>query len=115
MRLTQPFQPSETTADRIPSVFRALEAYKGDGSAPGLSADPMVLDAAPAPTFHCSSAFLSDARRVGVNEESLLAAIGSGSRKRQWDGCVLVRDCFIGVELRLDPTERFGIAIRRVS
>ena len=117
MRLTQPTQfDAPTEIDQIPSVRRALEAHQDDVSAAsrGLT-DRTGLEAAPVPPCHCSKAFLSEARRVGVSEESLREALGSGSRNRQWDGCVLVQDWVTGVELRLDPTERFGISVRRVA
>lgn len=75
----------------------------------------LSLDAGPPPNFLFSTAFMGEARRAGVSEHDLRSTLGSGSRRRQWDGCVLVRDWFLGVELELDPTQRFGIAVRQVG
>lgn len=116
MRLNRPSQLSHSGRDcRHPVVTRALEAHHDDLKAHARGAGAVSLETGPPPNFQWSTAFLGEARRAGVSEHDLRSTLGSGLRRRRWDGCVLVLDWFLGVEIKLDPTERFGIAIRRVG
>ena len=100
-----------------PVLRRALDAHQGDrpldqgGLAHGRSG--RGSNGARTPLVRFSSGFLGDAREAGVTAPQVRAALGSGVRERCWDGCLLVHDWFQGVELKLDPTGRFGLALRR--
>ena len=62
-----------------------------------------------------SQTFLRDVRRVGLDHGELAQVIANGVRTRRWDGCVLLRDRFLGIEVELDPSGTIGISARRIS
>ena len=83
-----------------PTLSRALDAHRGDCTVQSARLEP-------------SANFLDEMRRAGVDRAEVQGALTNGERTRQWDGCVLVRDRFLGVELELDPTGKIGIRARR--
>ena len=107
---------AEMAASSHPVLRRALEAHRGDQVRPsGVDGGRGALssEGARSRLVRFSSGFLGDARRAGLTAPEVRAALGSGVRKRCWDGCLLVQDWFQGVELKLDPSGRFGLAVRR--
>jgi hypothetical protein len=122
MRLHDSTDPQVTTPDSAalalnhPVLKRALEAHRGDQvNSAGVSAPQVSLDSPGACSrlVRFSKGFLGDARRAGLTAPEVRAALGSGVRERCWDGCLLVQDWFQGVELKLDPSGRFGLTVRR--
>ncbi len=95
-------QPALRADFKHPTLHRALNAHLGDR--PGVSA-----------SFSPSPAFMRAVRRVGVDRTEVAMTIGQGARSRRWDGCVLVRDRFLGIEVELDPSGTIGIDVRRVG
>ena len=85
-----------------PVLDRALDAHLGD---------QMPVSN----RFEASSGFMRAVRRVGLDRSEVAMTIGKGVRSRRWDGCVLVRDRFLGIEVELDPTGTIGIDVRRVG
>ena len=115
MRLNQaPHSAHESNTTSAAPAHRLSALAERDDAHASTEALPRFA-VTPAPPLECSGAFLSEARRAGVSQDSLVAALETGRRQRQWDGCVVVLDWMTGVELRLDPSERFGIAVRRVA
>ena len=121
MRTTKRSVTTDTSKTGHPVIDRAAHAHHDDlvrfrVARPRILATEVPATRVPAPrTLHWSPEFLGEARRAGVSELDLRATLGSGKRHRRWDGCVLVSDRFLGVEVQLDPTERFGMAVRRVD
>ena len=99
--------------DRHPVVSRAREAYRNDELGGAIALDSQDSDHRGSITY--STGLIGDARAQGVSEADVLAALGSGRRERRWDGCLIVRDWFLGLEVQLDPTGQFGMALRRVG
>jgi hypothetical protein len=65
--------------------------------------------------FDPSAAFLRDVRRVGLDSVELSQVISQGTRARRWDGCLILQDRFLGIEVELDPSGTIGISARRIS
>lgn len=65
--------------------------------------------------FDPSASFLREVRKAGFEESELTQVITQGTRSRRWDGCVLLQDRFLGIELELDPSGTIGISARRIS
>ena len=71
---------------------------------------------APSPArFDPSPSFLRDVRRVGLDSIELTQVIAHGSCSRRWDGCLLLQDRFLGIEVELDPSGTIGISARRIA
>lgn len=85
-----------------PTLLRALGAARGDQ----VGRDQR---------FNPSASFMRSVRRAGFDRQEVAMTIGSGRRSRRWDGCVIVRDRFLGIEVELDPTGTIGIGVRRVG
>ena len=85
-----------------PTLRRALTAHVDDqiGGIHGFSASP---------------GFMRSVRRDGIDRSEIAMTIGKGVRSMRWDGRVLVRDRFLGIELELDPSGTIGIDVRRVG
>ena len=83
-----------------PTLERSLQAHGGGRPMPG--------------RFNPSDAFAGEMERAGVDPEEVRQVLAKGKRTRQWDGCLLVRDRFLGVELELDPSGTFAMRARRV-
>lgn len=107
-----PGRSAESVSDH-PVLKRALEAHRGDQLDSIRGSQDRAPEGARSRLVRFSNGFLGDARRAGVTAPEVRAALGSGVRKRCWDGCLLVQDWFQGVELKLDPSGRFGLAVRR--
>ena len=103
----------ERDLDRHPVVARAREAYRNDELGGAIALDDQ--DSAHRGSITYSTGLIGDARAQGVSEADVLAALGSGRRERRWDGCLIVRDWFLGLEVQLDPTGQFGMSLRRVG
>ena len=123
---TRPTQPSAHSAPvqavgeaPHPVLHRALEAHRGDvlsgHSGQGSTGLDMGANGARSRLLRYSSGFLGEARRAGVTASEVQTALGSGVRRRSWDGCLLVQDWFQGVELKLDPSGRYGLGVRRTD
>lgn len=65
--------------------------------------------------FDPSASFLRDVRRVGLDLVELTQVIAHGSCTRRWDGCLLLQDRFLGIEVELDPSGTIGISARRIG
>lgn len=86
---------------RHATLSRALDAHQGDRTAQSARFDP-------------SATFLSEMRSAGVDRKEVQRALATGERRRRWDGCLVVLDRFLGLELELDPSGTIGIGARRV-
>jgi len=82
--------------------MRALGAARDDQAAAARGFDP-------------SGTFMRSVRRAGFDREEVAMTIGSGRRTRRWDGCVIIRDRFLGIEVEMDPSGTIGIGVRRVG
>lgn len=96
-----------------PVVVRAREAYKNDLIGASLSESEPVALCRRQITY--STGLIGDAHEQGISEADVRAALGSGRRERRWDGCLIVRDWFLGLEVQLDPSGQFGMSLRRVG
>ena len=107
-------QPSKCTQlDGHPVVSRAREAYRDDQLGVSRARHDQATPCRGQITY--STGLIGDARAQGVSEADVLATLGSGRRERRWDGCLIVRDWFLGLEVQLDPTGQYGMGLRRVS
>jgi len=120
MRLTrtkrnpQANHPQEPVdVERHPVVSRAREAYRNDQAGLALVDLDQVSSCRHQITY--STGLIGDAHAQGVSEADVRAALGSGRRERRWDGCLIVRDWFLGLEVQLDPSGQFGMGLRRVG
>lgn len=105
--------PESSGVERHPIVFRAREAYRNDQA--GLSVAKLDQATSCRRQITYSKGLIGDAHAHGVSEADVRAALGSGRRERRWDGCLIVRDWFLGLEVQLDPTGQFGMGVRRVG
>jgi hypothetical protein len=96
-----------------PVVFRAREAYRNDQAGLAVVDLDQVTSCRRQITY--STGLIGDAHAQGVSEADVRAALGSGRRERRWDGCLIVRDWFLGLEVQLDPSGQFGMGLRRVG
>ena len=96
-----------------PVVSRAREAYRNDQIGVSTSKKDQATCFRGRITY--STGLIGDARAQGVSEADVLAVLGSGRRERRWDGCLIVRDWFLGLEVQLDPSGQYGMRLRRVS
>ena len=96
-----------------PVVFRAREAYCNDQAGLAVVDLDQVTSCRHQITY--STGLIGDAHAQGVSEADVRAALGSGRRERRWDGCLIVRDWFLGLEVQLDPSGQFGMGLRRVG
>jgi hypothetical protein len=99
--------------ERHPVVSRAREAYRNDQAGRALVDLDQVGSRRHQITY--STGLIGDAHAQGVSEADVRAALGSGRRERRWDGCLIVRDWFLGLEVQLDPSGQFGMGLRRVG
>lgn len=99
--------------DGHPVVSRAREAYRNDQI--GVSAPKRDQATSTRGRITYSTGLIGDARAQGVSEADVLAVLGSGRRERRWDGCLIVRDWFLGLEVQLDPSGQHGMRLRRVG
>ena len=95
------FQPAAPSLSH-PTLMRALGAARDDQAAAARGFDP-------------SGTFMRSVRRAGFDREEVAMTIGSGRRTRRWDGCVIIRDRFLGIEVEMDPSGTIGIGVRRVG
>tara|TARA_B100001059_G_scaffold3823_1_gene3133 strand:+ start:769 stop:1224 length:456 start_codon:yes stop_codon:yes gene_type:complete len=102
-----------TQLDGHPVVSRAREAYRNDQIGVSPSMGDQATSCRGRITY--STGLIGDARAQGVSEADVLAVLGSGRRERRWDGCLIVRDWFLGLEVQLDPSGQHGMRLRRVG
>ena len=119
MRLIRNSQSKGETTSRSsevelhPVVSRAREAYRGDQI--GISLPKLDQTTSCRHQIKYSTGLIGEAQAHGVTEADVKAALGSGRRERRWDGCLIVRDWFLGLEVQLDPTGQYGMHVRRVG
>ena len=99
--------------DGHPVVSRAREAYRNDQIGVCSAKNDQATCSRGRITY--STGLIGDARAQGVSEADVLAVLGSGRRERRWDGCLIVRDWFLGLEVQLDPSGQYGMSLRRVG
>ena len=105
---------------RLTSTARRFTTQPFSTGAPGSSGSGVTpgdhdqLRSFPA-RFDPSASFLRDVRRVGLDAVELSQVIAQGSRTRRWDGCLILQDRFLGIEVELDPSGTIGISARRIS
>ena len=105
--------PKHTQLDGHPVVSRAREAYRNDQI--GISSPGKDQATCCRGRITYSTGLIGDARAQGVSEADVRAVLGSGRRERRWDGCLIVRDWFLGLEVQLDPSGQYGMGLRRVG
>ena len=92
------------------------EAHQSPEALEGLHGTAQHQQQAPFPArFDPSPSFLRDVRRVGLDSMELTQVIAHGSCARRWDGCLLLQDRFLGIEVELDPSGTIGISARRIA
>lgn len=113
MRLTSTARRSSSKIRRFTSEpFSSVT--QGSLTSGSCLSDHDQLTSIPA-RFDPSASFLRDVRRVGLDSVELSQVIAQGTRRRRWDGCLVLQDRFLGIEIELDPSGTIGISARRIA